>query len=109
MLLWFVVDRTAVPAWAAGGFFAVWLLKEFAVYPMVRRAYERDGQTAGERLVGKTGRATEEIAPEGYIEIQGELWKAHLNSARRPAPKNSTVRVTGARGLTLTVEAETTR
>ncbi|MGH7834418.1 MAG: NfeD family protein [Candidatus Binatia bacterium] len=107
LFLWFLVDRTAVPAWAGLGFFLLWVAKDFALYPIVRTAYETDGKVGAERLIGAKGVSHDTLDFEGYIRINGELWKAQLKNADRPVPKNSTVRVTGARGLVLVVEAET--
>jgi membrane-bound ClpP family serine protease len=104
LFLWFLVDRTAVPVWAIVGFFLFWLAKDLAVYPLVRTAYETDHRVGAERLVGGKGVAYETLDPEGYIRINGELWKARIESTDRPVPKNATVRVTDARGLMLIVE-----
>ena len=106
LFLLFLVDRTAVPVWATIGFFLVWVAKDFALYPIVRPAYERDHKSGAERLIGSKGVAHETLDPEGYIRIQGELWKARVKRTDQPVPKDSTVKVTAARGLTLVVEAE---
>jgi membrane-bound serine protease (ClpP class) len=70
----------------------------------VRRAYENNAKSGSEALVGGKGMTHEPIAPEGYIKIQGELWKARAEG--QSIPKDRIVRVTGANGMTLTVEAE---
>ncbi|MGH7874596.1 MAG: NfeD family protein [Candidatus Binatia bacterium] len=46
----------------------------------------------------------ETLAPEGYIKIQGELRKAQTSG--RPIAQDRAVKVTGAQGMTLIVEAE---
>lgn len=104
LFLWFLVDNTAVPRWAAAGFFVFWVIKDFAIYPFVRHAYENKAKTGSEQLVGGKGIAHETLAPEGYIKIQGELWKA--KSTGPTIPQDSTVRVTGAQGMTLMVECD---
>jgi membrane-bound serine protease (ClpP class) len=109
LFLSFLVDRTAVPVWASIGFFFVWVAKDFALYPLVRPAYETDSKSGAERLIGGKGVAHETLDPEGYIRIQGELWKACVKNAHRPVAKESTVRVTGADRLMLLVEAENRR
>jgi membrane-bound ClpP family serine protease len=106
LFLWFLVDRTAVPVWATIGFFLVWVAKDLAVYPIVRTAYETDHRIGAERLIGDKGIAHDTLDPEGYIRINGELWKARLESIDRPIARNSPVRVTGAHGLTLVVEQD---
>jgi membrane-bound ClpP family serine protease len=106
LFLWFLVDRAAVTAWVTFGFFVMWVVKDFAIYPIVRTAYETDNKVGAELLIGGKGIAQDTLDPEGYIRINGELWKARLESIDRPIARNSPVRVTGAHGLTLVVEEE---
>jgi membrane-bound serine protease (ClpP class) len=54
-----------------------------------------------EALVGATGVAQQEIAPEGQILVHGELWLAQSDA---PIAPGETVRVRGVRGLRLLVE-----
>lgn len=104
LFLWFLIDRTAVSGWAGIGFFMFWVVKDFAIYPFVRRAYANSAKTGTEQLIGGKGVARERLAPEGYIKIQGELWKARTTG--EPIPRDSAVRVTAAQGMTLLVDAE---
>jgi membrane protein implicated in regulation of membrane protease activity len=104
LFLWSLIDRIAVPRWAGAGFLVFWVLKDFAMYPFVRRAYENNAKSGIEALVGGKGMTHEPIAPEGYIKIQGELWKARAEG--QSIPRDRIVRVTGANGMTLIVEAE---
>ncbi|MGH7830000.1 MAG: NfeD family protein [Candidatus Binatia bacterium] len=106
LFLWLLMDKTWVPVWAASGFLALWFVKDLALYPIVRPAYERDAKTGSERLVGVKGVAHERLAPQGYVKIHGELWRAEAKPMDRPIARNSIVRVIGAQGLTLIVEAE---
>jgi membrane protein implicated in regulation of membrane protease activity len=102
LFLGFLVDRTAVPPWAGIGFFIFWVIKDLAMYPVVRRAYANDAKTGAEALVGSGGVACERIDPQGYVKIRGELWKARTNG--RPISKDTVVKVTGASAMTLIVE-----
>ena len=99
-------SRVALSSWAAAALLGAWVLKDLLLYPLLRRAYEEDPRTGGERLVGKRGVAATPLAPDGYIRVKGELWRAHAVKTSLPLPEGSAVRVTAARGLTLTVEAE---
>jgi membrane-bound serine protease (ClpP class) len=59
-----------------------------------------DRVTTGEAgMIGMTGRADTELAPEGTVFIRGELWRARIRVAA-----GESVRVTGVDGLTLEVE-----
>jgi membrane-bound serine protease (ClpP class) len=56
-----------------------------------------------ESLLGATGQAREELAPEGLVFVQGALWKAVATTA--PIRAGSPVRVVGRDGLQLKVVA----
>jgi membrane protein implicated in regulation of membrane protease activity len=108
LFLWLLVDLTAVSLWAAQGFFWFWVLKDMVLYPTVRRAYETDVKTGADRFVGATGVAQEPLDPEGFIKINGELWKARVEPADQPIDRNRRVKVRATHGLILLVEPETT-
>ena len=57
--------------------------------------------TGGEGMIGETGVASSEIAPEGRIFVRGEYWNAVSTT---PVPAGTRVRVTAIEGLRLTVE-----
>ncbi len=52
----------------------------------------------GTGMVGRKGVAATEIAPDGMVLIDGELWKA---SSREPIAKGAAITVVGAKGLQL--------
>lgn len=52
-------------------------------------------------IIGSTGIVENELNPEGFIKIQGELWKAASDGER--LAKGSRVTVTGMDGLKLFV------
>jgi membrane protein implicated in regulation of membrane protease activity len=91
-------------AWAAGGLLALMVLKDLLLYPFRRRAYEEDPRTGAERLVGERGVVARRLAPNGYIRVRGELWRAELRPLVSPVAEGNTVQITAGRGLTLTVE-----
>jgi membrane-bound ClpP family serine protease len=106
LFLGFLVEKTAFPVWITVGFFVVWVLKDFAIYPIVRQAYETNVRTGSERLIGAKGVTQETLAPKGYIKVQGELWKARVEDHNQPIAKNTEVRVKGTDRMTLLVEEE---
>jgi membrane protein implicated in regulation of membrane protease activity len=107
LILWLLVDHTAVPLWASVALFAAWVLKDLAVYPWVRRAYENDAKTGTERFIGAKAIAQERLDPEGYVKINGELWKARADPDDHPIAPQAVVKVQAARGMTLIVERVT--
>ena len=55
-------------------------------------------------MVGAQGIAKERLAPSGYVQVRGELWKAELMESSPPLEKGERVRVEGVRGLRLVVQ-----
>ncbi len=94
-----------VPAWIAACAVLLWMLKDAVMFPFVRRAYEPgDGRTPRD-VNGALGVADETLDPNGYVRIGSELWRAR-GPTGASIGKGQTVRVTGVRGLTVSVEPE---
>jgi membrane protein implicated in regulation of membrane protease activity len=90
-------------AWLAAGLFVLWVAKDACLYPLLRRAYESDVPTGGARLVGCEGVARQRLAPEGYVLVNGELWRARTTPGSEPITSGAAVRVVASNRLTLTV------
>lgn len=95
-----------IPGWVALGLFSLWVLKDLAMYPLLRTAYESNIKTGVSKLVGAKGLAEEELAPSGYVRVRGELWRAEIDPNDAPIPVGHPVRVTAAEGMTLFVKAD---
>jgi len=67
----------------------------------VAKARLRRASTGREGLIGAVGTVRQAIAPEGYVFVEGELWRA--KSPAGPLEPGTTVRVIAIDGLTLTV------
>ncbi len=67
------------------------------------RAQRRRVQTGREALIGAEGVVRSELAPEGTVFVQGELWKAATTGGTIPTGER--VRVTGMDGLRLRVRS----
>ena len=98
-----------VSVWAAVGIFAIWVIKDFLLFPFLRSAYELETRTGAERLIGEHGVAVERLDPGGYIRVRGELWRAETVPPGDPVPEGSRVTIHAARGLTLVVQWERAR
>ena len=86
---------------AAAGVFALWLVKDLALYPLLARHYAvRDGE-AHERLVGSRAVAEQSLSPRGYVSLRGELWLAE--AADGPIDSGEEVLVESVDGLKLRV------
>ena len=95
-----------LPLWAAIGLFVLWVVKDFLLYPFLRKSYESNTKTGSTQLVGARGVAQERLDPQGYVHVHGELWRAEVESKDRPIASGSRVRVCAAHGLTLIVTAD---
>jgi membrane protein implicated in regulation of membrane protease activity len=80
----------------------LWVAKDLALYPFVRRAYEARSGGGAAALVGALATARERLDPEGYVRVGHELWRARVRGS--PAEQGASVRVVEVRGLTLVVE-----
>ena len=100
-----LVRWTELTPMLAGLLFILWVIKDLAMFPVTRIAYEpqRGGQGA-DALLGALGVAQEDLAPEqtGYVRVGAELWRVRLCGDESVA-KGAAVRVTEVHDLTLHV------
>ncbi|HEX9899927.1 MAG TPA: NfeD family protein [Candidatus Methylomirabilis sp.] len=92
------------PAWVAG-LLALWVLKEIVTYRLLRE-FLGPPRTGPEALIGARGTTPDRLAPDGYILLAAERWRAESLRPEEIIPPGSTVIVRAIRGLTLIVEAE---
>jgi membrane protein implicated in regulation of membrane protease activity len=104
LVVWLLLNWAIVPLWVGAGSFAVWVLKDLALYPWVRRAYEVEANTGTQSLIGAKAIAQERLDPEGYVKLNGELWKARVHPPGDAIAPQAVVKVQAARGMTLIVE-----
>lgn len=103
-------DWGTVSTPVAIGAWVLWVAKDLALYPLVRHAYGNapSRYVGADPLFGARGVAEDELAPEGFVRVRGERWRAELaDPSAAPVPSGAPVRVTDVRGLTLRVEPET--
>jgi len=97
---WDLAPRTAALL------FALWIAKELALYPLLRRAYAGADRDVTEALIGRSARVSETLDPQGYVRLGGELWRAEVAAERAPVAAGARVRVDAVHGLTLRVTPE---
>ena len=95
-----------LPGWLSGLCITVWVLKDIILFPFVWRAYDPETRGHSKRMIGKQARVVERLAPQGYVELNGELWRATIEQEKSPVEKHALVRVLDVKGLTLHVESE---
>ena len=93
-----------IPLWSFWGLVIVWLAKDVILFPFVWRAYDDRERKGGEGMIGMQGIAQDRLAPEGYVQIRGELWRAELMGGGLPVEEGAAVKVRETRGLTLLVQ-----
>lgn len=71
-----------------------------ALVRLVLQAQRRRALTGAEGLVGLRGEAATELEPEGWVAVQGELWRARSDE---PVRRGETVEVVSSKGLRLRV------
>lgn len=105
ILVLVLVQRwVCLPAWLPWVAIFGWIAKDAFLFPFVWRAYDSDSKEGANSMVGGIGMAKDRLAPTGYVQIRGELWKAKMVGGGPPIEIGDEVRVRGARGLTLLVE-----
>ena len=74
----------------------------FITYRMGKRALDRRPTASLEALVGCSGEAATPLAPKGYVQVKGELWRAL--STEQNIDKGEEVMVVEIKKLTLLVK-----
>ena len=100
---WWLHRSLDVPLWAAASLPAAWVIKDYALYPILRFAYEMDQRRPIELLIGAGGTAIESLEPAGYVRVRGELWRARRAPADASVAAGDAVEVVGVEGTTLLV------
>ncbi len=78
--------------------------KDVLLYPKLREAYSpHAGRTGREALIGEPAVATTALAPQGYVRVRGEIWRARLPDDGGHAAEGALLVVTGFDGMTLLV------
>lgn len=102
-LLWWLNQRFPIPLFYICTLIGFWLLKDIAIFPFVWNSYDIRSGNVLEKMIGKTGTAVDDINPEGYVRIRGEMWKAEILPGNFAVNKGDRVVVTGVDSLLLTV------
>jgi membrane protein implicated in regulation of membrane protease activity len=93
-----------LPQWLSVLCYIVWVLKDLLLYPLLRAAYV-PGKTGLEALVGTRGIAQGDLAPEGYVRVRGELWRAITHSQDRVISSGATVEILKTEGMKVRVRS----
>jgi len=65
-----------IPIWGKILIVVAFLIYEIVTFRLGRRALERKPAIWPEAIVGRRGKATTPLTPDGYVKVDGELWHA---------------------------------
>ncbi len=93
-----------LPVWLFWCVIGFWIIKDAVLFPFVWRAYDWERPGRNRSMIGECGIAKERLAPSGYVQIHGELWKAEKIGDGPPIEMGLSVKIVNMEGLTLFVE-----
>ncbi len=107
LILIIIQHWVVLPVWLFWSIIVFWVVKDALLFPFVWRAYdwERPGQSRS--MVGERGIAKERLAPAGYVQVHGELWRAVVIDDGPAIEMGQSVKIVKMDGLTLFVEQVT--
>jgi membrane protein implicated in regulation of membrane protease activity len=86
--------------------FTGWLVKDAAMFRVLRSAYEPGPLHGTEALVGRSGIVVDDLAPKGLVRIGSEHWTAEAAETTSKLSRGARVRVVSVEGYTVTVAGE---
>ena len=95
-----------VSDWVFWGLIIAWITKDIILFPVTWRSYDWESEDRYRSMVGARGLTKDRLAPSGFIQIRGELWKAEVWGGGRPIEKGERVEVREIKGLTLYVRPD---
>lgn len=105
ILIWAIVQHWVVlPVWLFWCIIIFWIVKDAVLFPFVWRAYDWERAGRSRSMIGEHAIARERLAPAGYVQIRGELWRAEKIADGPPIEVGQRVRIVKMEGLTLFVE-----
>jgi len=97
-----------IPVWLLWSIIGFWIVKDVVLFPFIWRAYDWDRAGRSRSMIGECGIAKEKLAPSGYIQVHGELWRAERLGEGPPIEAGQPVRVKKMEGLTLFIVLDNT-
>jgi membrane protein implicated in regulation of membrane protease activity len=92
------------PGWVIPAFVVAWAVKDMVMFPFVWRAYDSEQGKRAHPRAGDRAVVVKRLSPEGYVRVDGELWRAEMTGKKGSLAEGGMVRVMDIRGLTLIVE-----
>ena len=106
LILLIAREWITIPFWLFCSIIGVVIVKDIVMFPFVWRAYDTGRPGISRSMTGARGIAVERLAPTGFIDVQGELWKAECIGKEPLVEKGEIVIVKKRKGLKLFVELD---
>ena len=104
-ILFIIRSYIPLPGWAIAAVVALWVLKDVALFPLVWRSYDWERPGISRVMTGAVGVVKRPLVPKGFVQIEGELWKAKNMGSEKVIERGEAVRVIKRIGLTVQVIA----
>jgi membrane-bound serine protease (ClpP class) len=105
LVLGWLAQQAYLSAWLAWVLFGALVLKDLALYPLTRKAYEHGTPHGAAHLIGADVQVETTLAPEGWVRAEGERWRARIAPGGTGSiAAGARARVRDLQGLTLIVE-----
>jgi membrane protein implicated in regulation of membrane protease activity len=103
IVLWWATGKGYIGLALAIAIMAAWVLKDVALYPLSRKAFQKGPAIGPATLIGRHAETVTDLAPTGQIRIDGELWTARPHN-EESIPAGHRIVIIDIDGLTLLVE-----
>ena len=101
-VLWLLPQfNVNLPLWVLGILIVALAIYSYIMYRVGRSTFLIRPKVAAEAIIGNEGKVTKRLAPEGYVKVQGVLWKATCVESELEV--DDEVVVVGIEGLRLIV------
>jgi membrane protein implicated in regulation of membrane protease activity len=104
LILIIIQHWVVLPVWLFWCTICFWIVKDVLLFPFVWRAYDWERPGRSRSMIGERAIARERLAPQGYVQIHGELWRAVKIDNGPPIEIGQSVKIVKMDGLTLFVE-----
>jgi membrane protein implicated in regulation of membrane protease activity len=95
-----------IPLWLIWCIIGFWTIKDIIMFPVVWRSYDQSRPEDPTSIIGMRGIAKDRLAPTGYVQVRGELWRGEIMQGAPPIEQSTYVRVVEIQGLTIFVQPE---
>ena len=104
LILILIQNWVVVAEWLFWSIIGFWVVLDLVLFPFTWRAYDWDRAGQSRSMVGEHGIAKERLAPSGYVQVHGELWRGVKIDEGPPIEMGQPVKIVKMEGLTLFVE-----